>query len=97
MDKRFLKNFYKGIILFPIVCIFLFMAFGVQFFHNHNDLEYRSDCSACKWPSISLFTLFVIFVLIGISLNFGSFFPDAEPIIIKAYQSFRYLRSPPQF
>jgi len=96
MQMFFSKKSYFNVILFIVTSFLFLLSIETDFFHNHDDLSFHSNCPACQWLIISVFVFSVICIFFDLLLNFETFFLDvAENPFITSFYNFQYLRSPP--
>jgi hypothetical protein len=89
------QNNYLKAILFFTGFVFLFLTVAGQFFHNHSNLDFHSDCLSCKWLVIYVFVSCVFVILSGVISSSEHVFCFVGVLIVKFYKISQYLRGPP--
>ena len=91
-----MKTYRFKIIPLLLALAFIFMTFGTDVSHNHEDSEFHNDCPACIWLIITIFTFVVISVCLGLLYVRSSFvFIACIKIPSTNFKPENYLRSPP--
>jgi len=81
--------------------IFILLSIGINFLHNHKDINFHNDCPACNWiliisstaligACVNKFLKFINFVIRIITANIKVY-------CLNFFFLYFYLRSPPIF